>query len=49
MWNNKLYLALSLMTLMLLSACDATKGIGQDLEKADEKIEEVAIDKGTEG
>ena len=31
-----------LATLLLLSACNTVKGMGQDLQKAGEKIEDVA-------
>ena len=33
---------LALFSLLALSACNTVKGVGQDLQKAGEKIEEVA-------
>ena len=33
---------IALATLLFLSACNTVKGMGQDLQKAGEKIEDVA-------
>ena len=33
---------LALLALLALSACNTVKGVGQDLQKAGEKIEEVS-------
>ncbi len=49
MSNNKLIaymLAAVFIGSMLLSGCNTTKGIGQDLKKAGEKIEESAKKSG---
>jgi predicted small secreted protein len=40
--KNTLIALLTLFTLLTLSACNTVKGVGQDLQKAGEKIEEVA-------
>ncbi len=49
MKNNKNTCALALILCVVLTGCNTTKGIGQDLEKAGEKIEEAAKKKGAEG
>ncbi len=40
--NKTIITVLSLLTLLALSACNTVKGVGQDLQKAGEKIEEVS-------
>ncbi len=38
---NKTMLALSLVALLGLAACETVKGVGKDVQKVGEKIEEV--------
>ena len=40
--KNTLIALLTLFTLLTLSACNTVKGVGQDLQKAGEKIEDAA-------
>jgi len=39
-------LAIAFLSATLLSGCNTMKGIGQDLKKGGEKLEETAKDKG---
>jgi predicted small secreted protein len=40
--NKQYSVLMTLAILLLLSACNTVKGMGQDLQKAGEKIEDVA-------
>ena len=39
---KKFALALLMLSIVALTACNTLKGVGQDLQKAGEKIEDVA-------
>ena len=39
---NKLIAAISVLCTLLLVGCNTVKGVGQDLQKAGEKIEDAA-------